>query len=177
MTRVRPPRAADSRRPVLGFLARCLGYWAVALLVLGRVPQVETAGIAVTVVTVARLFGLMGRHIVRQGNSLFVDGRGVSVVGDCSPHVAFLIYAAVVLAFPSNWRQRGLGLLFGAVVIMIFNTARIALLIQTLIWRPDWFEFAHVYLWQTGTVFVLFATFALWLRWVGPARPAVRARA
>lgn len=160
------------RAPVLRFLALCIVYWAAALFVLGRVPAVERAGIDVTVVTVEGAFRLAGQNVTRVGDSLFAGGQGVSIVSDCSPHIPYLIFAGVVLAFPSSWRRRALGLLVGAVVIHVFNTVRILALIQVLIWRPAWFEFAHVYLWQTGTVLVLFATFALWLRLFGNRPPA-----
>ena len=55
-------------------------------------------------------------------------------------------------------------LLLGALVIHVFNTLRILTLIWVLAWRASWFDFAHVYLWQTGTVLIVFLTFALWLR-------------
>ncbi len=168
----RKPRPTNSKNPVMRFLALCVAYWAGALFVLSRIPAVERFGIAITVATVEKAFQLTGQEVRRAGDSIFAGGQGVSIVADCSPHVPYLIFAAVVLAFPSGWRQRVLGLVFGAIVIHLFNTLRILALIQILIWRPDWFDFAHVYLWQTGTVLVLFATFALWLRWIGPAMPA-----
>ena len=117
---------------------------------------------------ISKAFAITGQHVTRVGSSLYAGGEGVSIVSDCSPHAPFLIFAAVVLAFPSTWRQRLLGLAVGAVGIHVFNTVRIIVLMQILIWRPAWFEFAHVYLWQTGTVLMLFVTFALWLRWLGP---------
>ena len=79
----------------------------------------------------------------------------------------YFIYADVVLAFPAPFRRRVEGLVAGALVITLFNTLRIMALIGILAWRRNWFEFAHVYLWQTGTVLVVFATFALWLRSIG----------
>lgn len=168
----RKPRPTNSRTPVLRFLTLCVAYWGGALLVLSRFPSVERFGIAITVATVESAFRLTGQEVRRFGDSIYAGGQGVNIVSDCSPHVPFLIFAAVVLAFPSGWRQRVLGLLFGAIVIHVFNTVRILALIQILLWRPAWFDFAHVYLWQTGTVLVLFATFALWLRWIGPAASA-----
>ena len=107
------------------------------------------------------------------GSALYVANTSIAIVSDCSPHMPYLIYAAVVLAFPATWRQRLFGLVTGALVIHAFNTIRILVLIAILSLRRDWFEFAHVYLWQTGTVLAVFATFALWLRsTTRPARPA-----
>jgi hypothetical protein len=59
------------------------------------------------------------------------------------------------------------GLALGAVAIHLFNTARILALYAVLAVRPGLFEFAHVYLWQIGTIVAVLAAFALWLAWIG----------
>lgn len=157
-----------ARKAMIGFLVRCLAYWGIALALVSRVPAVDSAGVSLTVRTLQLVLGLFHLPVQQEGSALFVLGTSVQIVSDCSPHTAFLIFAAVVLAFPATWRQRLTGLLVGAVVIHLFNTLRILALIAILAWKRDWFEFAHVYLWQTGTVIAVFATFALWLRWTAP---------
>jgi exosortase/archaeosortase family protein len=147
-------------------------YWGVALLAVSRIPAVDQAGISLTVRSLQAVLGLLRIHVERAGAALFVADTSVEIVSDCSPHTPYLIYAAVVLAFPATWKQRLIGLLAGAIVIHAFNTIRILALIAVLAYRRDWFEFAHVYLWQTGTVVVVFATFALWLRAAGSPRAA-----
>ncbi len=163
-------KRSPSRPPVVMFLVRCVLYWGAMLWAVSRVPAVERTGIALTVGTLQLAFGALGQTITRSGNALYTRGASVEIVSDCSPHLPFLIYAAVVLAFPAGWRQRLLGIAFGAVVIHLFNTVRIMTLIWILEWRSSWFDFAHVYLWQTGTILVVFVTFALWLRFL-PGRP------
>ena len=139
-----------------------------ALALVSRIPAVEQAGVSFTLRTLQLVLGLFRIPVQRVGSGLFVASTSVEIVSDCSPHMPYLIYAAVVLAFPASWRQRLIGLLGGAVVIHAFNTARILALIGILATKREWFEFAHVYLWQTGTVFAVFATFALWLRSTAP---------
>jgi exosortase/archaeosortase family protein len=146
------------------FLLKCLVFWGIALLVVSRFSFVEEAGIGLTVATLQHTLGLLGQSVTRSGPALFTGGASVEIVADCSPHMPYLIFAAVILAFPSSWKQRALGLLFGAVVIHVFNTVRILTLIWVLAWRRSWFDFAHVYLWQTGTILIVFVTFALWIR-------------
>lgn len=168
----RKTRGAGFRHgAVVGFLVRCLLYWGIGLFLVSRVPAIEATGIEITVATVEKVFAWTGQTISRMGNSLFAGDASVSIVGDCSPHIPYLIFAAVVLAFPSTWRQRAIGLVAGAILIHVFNTLRIIALMAILVWRESWFDFAHVYLWQTGTVLVLFAAFALWLKFVGPRGP------
>jgi exosortase/archaeosortase family protein len=171
----KPGKAATraDRKPVVMFLIKCLLYWGATLWLVSRFSFVENAGINLTIATLQRVMGALGQPIQRAGSAIYASGASIEIVSDCSPHMPFLIFAAVILAFPSSWRQRSLGLLFGAAVIHVFNTVRIMTLIWILSWRHDWFEFVHVYLWQTGTILIVFLTFALWIRTVSPRpRPA-----
>jgi len=161
------------QRPVVVFLIKCVVFWGIALLLVSRVPAVERAGIEVTVASLQATLNLVHQNVERHGNAIFAAGTSVEIVSDCSPHMPYLIFAAVILAFPSSWKQRLLGLLFGAVVIHAFNVVRIITLIWILAWKRQWFNFAHVYLWQTGTILIVFATFARWIRTVSVRpRPA-----
>jgi exosortase/archaeosortase family protein len=164
--------AASARRTVLAFLIRCFAYWGIALAIVTRVPRVEETGVRWTLATLQAVLRIVHVPVQRYGSALYVGHTSVEIVSDCSPHMAYLIFAAVVLAFPASWRARLVGLVAGAVIIHLFNTVRILALIGILSWHREWFDFAHVYLWQTGTVLVVFATFALWLRWLSapPAR-------
>jgi exosortase/archaeosortase family protein len=153
---------SPTRRPVVVFLIKCVVYWAAALLVVTRVPAIEEGGIRLTLGTLQLVMGAFGTQVRRMQSSLFVAGTGVEIVSECSPHMPFLIFAGVILAFPATWRQRAIGLLLGAATIHAFNTIRIMTLVWVLAWRRPWFDFIHVYLWQTGTILMVFATFALW---------------
>jgi exosortase/archaeosortase family protein len=167
-------RASSASRPILAFLARCVLYWGIALVVVSRVGAIEEAGIDLTLRTLQLVFGVFGQSVARHGASLVALGTSVQIVSECSPHLPFLIYAAVILAFPATWRERLIGLALGAAVIHVFNTARIITLMAVLSRRTEWFDFMHVYLWQTGTILIVFLTFALWIRVLGRARKAAR---
>jgi exosortase H (IPTLxxWG-CTERM-specific) len=167
-TAIRP-----SLRPIVLFLVRCLAYWGLSLWAVSRLTWIEEAGVSATVHTLHAVLRVFGTGVERMDSALFVGGTSVEIVSDCSPHMPYLIFAAVVLAFPAPWSRRLLGLLAGAAVIHVFNVVRILALIGVLVWKRSWFEFAHVYLWQTGTILVVFATFALWLRSLASrARPS-----
>jgi len=167
--------AASARRTVLAFLIRCFVYWGAALAVVTRFPWVEETGVRGTLATLQAVLRVFHVPVERFGSALYVAHTSVEIVSDCSPHMPYLIYAAVVLAFPASWRARLVGLVAGAAIIHLFNTVRILALIGILSWHREWFDFAHVYLWQTGTVIVVFVTFALWLRWISTAPPRVTA--
>jgi exosortase/archaeosortase family protein len=69
-----------------------------------------------------------------------------------------------IAAFPAPWRWKVGGLLAGAGLLWLYNMARILALVPVLAYRPQIFDFIHVYLWQTVTLLVVFALFLLWLK-------------
>lgn len=146
------------------FLVRCFLFWGAALWLVTRIPIIEQLGIRLTVATLRAALAPLGQSVEWFASVLYVGNESVQIVSDCSPHMPFLVFAGAVLAFPSSWRQRLLGLALGAVVIHLFNSVRILVLMGILVWQKSWFEFAHVYLWQTGTILIVFAAFALWIR-------------
>lgn len=162
MKKVGKRATASSQRPGVVFLVKCLAYWASALLLVSRFSFVEEWGVNLTLFTLQKTMGLFGQHIERAGSALYTRNASIEIVSECSPHMPFLIFAGVILAFPATWRQRAIGLLLGAATIHAFNTIRIMTLVWVLAWRRPWFDFIHVYLWQTGTILMVFATFALW---------------
>jgi exosortase/archaeosortase family protein len=162
--------ASRSAAPRWPALAACVAYWAAALLLVGRFPQVEAAGIRVTLLSVRAVLVGLGRHVEAIGDALSVGAVSLHIGSDCSPHLPYLIFAGGVLALPATWRQRAIGLLAGAVAIHVFNVTRILTLFAVRAARPEWFDFVHVYLWQVGTIVAVVAAFLSWLAWT--ARPA-----
>jgi archaeosortase B (VPXXXP-CTERM-specific) len=88
---------------------------------------------------------------------------GVEIIGECTGLFEMAIYAACVLAFPTSWRNRSLGLLFGIPAIYAFNILRIACLIVVGRYANSSFDFFHLYFWQ-GTLIVMITS--VWMLWI-----------
>ena len=102
----------------------------------------------------------------------------VKIIDECTGIYEMLIFSAAVLAFPTGWRDKGLGILMGCPMIYLFNLLRIAMLIVVGRFWPSAFDFMHVYFWQ-ATMIVMITT--VWLIWItkvvrrdetAPAHPA-----
>lgn len=156
-----PGRAAS--RAVMGFVVRFVAGWAIALGLVAWLPGLDRWAVGNTVSSlglVARLFRL---PFAASGTTVDVAQVGMQIVPDCTPLMPTAALAIAVLAFPSSWRWRLLGLAAGALVLWVYNLVRIYALVPVLRYRPEWFEFIHVYLWQTTTLLVVFALFMVWL--------------
>ena len=87
----------------------------------------------------------------------------VRIIGECTGLFEMAIYAACVLAFPTNWRKKSLGLLFGIPAIYAFNVLRILCLLIVGRYAISSFDFFHLYFWQ-GTLILMITS--VWMLWV-----------
>ena len=90
-----------------------------------------------------------------------------------------LIYSAAVCAFPTNWKNKSIGLLLGNPLIYLFNVLRIGMLIWVGHVERSWFDFMHVYFMQATMIVMITSVWLLWITRVvrdrdivQPARPA-----
>ncbi len=95
-----------------------------------------------------------------------VNGFAVAIEAGCNGVEAMLVLVAGVLAYPAPWRQRLAGLAGGIVAIQALNLVRIVSLFYLGQWNRQWFEWAHLYLWQALIMLDALVVWLLWMRWV-----------
>jgi exosortase/archaeosortase family protein len=159
----KPPRYGEVRA-VLGFLARFAGGWIATLVVLSFVPAIDRWAVGHTISSLLLVTHLFQVASTGANGSITIAGISIEIVPDCTPLMPTAVLWIAIAAFPAPWRTRLLGLAAGAILLWLYNMARILALVPVLAHRPEIFEFVHVYLWQTMTLLVVFAMFLLWLR-------------
>ena len=153
---------------MLGFLARFAAGWVATLVLLALVPAIDRWAVSHTVwslLLTTRLFGVASSGAE---SDIVIAGVSVQIVPDCTPLMPTAALWIAIAAFPARWRWKFGGLLAGAVLLWLYNMARILALVPVLAYRPQLFDFIHVYLWQTVTLLVVFALFLLWLKFQQP---------
>jgi exosortase/archaeosortase family protein len=141
-----------------------LGYWCAGLLLIALVPALAGAAVHATVLTFSRLLALL-RWPHQVADSVFLlGGAALEIVTDCTPLMPVVAFASAVLAYPARASSRLAACVAGFMILSGFNLARLLVLAVVLERAPWLFEFLHVYLWQTMTLFVVFLLFAGWLR-------------
>ena len=100
-------------------------------------------------------------------------GFSVNILNGCNGVYVMAILISAVLAFPSTWREKMVGLAIGIPGVQAVNLIRIVSLYYLGLRRPDLFEEFHLYVWQAG---VIIASMAIWIFWAeflvtGPDRP------
>ena len=97
------------------------------------------------------------------GDTVQFGSFGVTIISECTGLFEMAIYASCVLAFPTSWRNRGLGLLFGIPAIYAFNVLRILCLLLVGHYAFASFDFFHLYFWQ-GTLILMITS--VWMLWI-----------
>lgn len=92
-----------------------------------------------------------------------VTGFGVSIEPGCNGIEACIVLFAAVIAFPSTWRHKLIGLVAGFVAVQALNVVRVISLFYLGQWNTDVFNFAHEFLWQA---LIMLDVLIVWLLWV-----------
>lgn len=101
-----------------------------------------------------------------------ISGQGISIEAGCNGIEACIVLIAAMLAFPSPWRHKLLGLVLGILAVQGVNVLRVISLFYLQQWRADIFEFAHLYLWQALIMLDVLVVWLIWIRAMPEARTA-----
>ncbi len=94
-----------------------------------------------------------------------VNGFGVEMKDGCNGvNVVILLWSAV-LAFPGSVQWKAAGLLAGALAVQSLNFVRFISLFYLGQYSYSWFEFAHLYLWETLILLDGLVFFGLWVKY------------
>ncbi|NLN94148.1 MAG: archaeosortase/exosortase family protein [Candidatus Hydrogenedens sp.] len=96
------------------------------------------------------------------------------LVPECGAIEIMAIFVAAILAFPTLWRKRMIGLVAGIPIMYGVNIFRLTVL--AIIGAVDqsrvWFNFAHEYLWQAVYIIFVVAVWLVWVEYVVKRRPS-----
>ena len=134
-----------------------------------RVIEPFTAGIA-------RASGvglnLLGQQVTLRGTEIHGPRFAVNIRNGCNGVEAMLIFVAAVLAFPSSWRSRLVGLVLGIAAIQVVNLVRVIALYLTGVYFPKLFDASHTVVWQSIVILFGVLLWILWAnRWAAPTAP------
>jgi exosortase/archaeosortase family protein len=86
-----------------------------------------------------------------------------TIIGECTAYYPISIFIAAVVAFPSPWLRRVLGVLVGVPILLLINQVRLVSLCYIDRAFPKHFDMIHIVVWQS---LIVFFTVLLWILWV-----------
>ena len=159
-----PPRQNRMLRFLVLFpIFLAAGFCALLIPFLHPAVTAFTRGLVEISAIVIRLFGghATAQQVILQNP---LNGFAMEVLDGCNgDDVAVLLWAAI-LAYPASWRQKGKGLVFGTATIYVINFLRIISLFYLGQYDRQWFDFAHLYVWESVFVLLTLTIFWMWVR-------------
>ncbi len=159
------------QRFVLIFLALLVGLFTFSQLPWGQRWFVEpfTTGLASFCTALVALFdaevATYGKVIQSTRN-----GFAIEIMAGCNGVEAMIVLASAVLAFPSTWRHKLVGIGLGFVAIQALNVVRIISLFYLGQWSLTAFQWFHLYIWQALLILEALLFWLIWLKYA--PRPA-----
>jgi exosortase H (IPTLxxWG-CTERM-specific) len=155
------------RRFAILFVVLLVGLFAFELTPPGQAIVVPWTGLVAD--SSAGLIRAFDGDAVSEGKVLRSQKTGfaVSIEAGCNGVEAMLVLLAGMLAFPAPWKLKLIGLAIGVVAIQALNLVRIVSLFYLGQWNLQWFEWAHLYVWQA---LIMLDALIVWLLWTRAVR-------
>jgi exosortase H (IPTLxxWG-CTERM-specific) len=156
-----------SNRKAFRFLLPFALIFGISYLVFGIAPGVRLGVVkpytAVLARIVTAIINLFGAGAVAQDTLVRSPRFILDIAMGCDGVEASCLYLAGVLAYPTTWRARLIGLGIGVPVIHVINLARLVALYYAGVYLPSVVEELHVYVAQTIVILLSTAILIFWL--------------
>ncbi len=94
------------------------------------------------------------------------NGFAVAIQAGCNGVEALIVLVAAIIAFPSPWKHKMIGIVAGFFAVEILNLVRIISLFYLGQWNFEIFEWAHLYIWEALIMLDVLILFLIWLRYL-----------
>ena len=108
------------------------------------------------------ILNLLALKATVSGTSLQVQGFAAQIDDVCTGIFVVAIYLSAVLAYPSGPVEKLKGFMLGASAILILNLIRVLSLMYIGRYFPEFFETAHLLVWQS---LIIFSALLVWIYW------------
>jgi len=113
----------------------------------------------------AAMINFLGGHAHAQNMIMRApSGFGIEMKDGCNGVNVMILLWSAVLAFPASRLAKMIGLVLGGIAIHGLNFFRFVSLFYLGQFSTSWFEFAHLYLWETLIMLDALIFFGVWVR-------------
>jgi archaeosortase B (VPXXXP-CTERM-specific) len=116
-----------------------------------------------TAVLATAILSLVSSEASLTGNVVHLGPFAVEIIEECTGVFEALIFLAAVLAFPTGWVDKLIGIGLGVPILYAFNVARILVLLWVGRFHQQLFDFMHIYFWQATLILMITSVWLLWI--------------
>ena len=110
-----------------------------------------------------QILSLFSSETSLTGNMVHLGQFSVDIIEECTGIFEALIFLAAVLAYPTRWRDKLIGIGLGVPILYAFNLARILVLLWVGRFHYALFDFMHIYFWQATLILMITSVWLLWI--------------
>ena len=166
MARHKHSKPPSRRRQVVRFLVIFFGLWA-ALWAVPYVLRTFPPGVQnlcpITASWLGGVLSLLGFKVTVEGVMVTFGSSGLTIIAECTGYTALVLFLSVVVAYPSPVSKKLIGLAIGFPLILAFNLLRLVIMALVLAYKPQYFDFAHLYFWQVALIIFVVALVVFWI--------------
>ena len=140
----------------------------VGLVLLFSISSIENSLINFTAKSTNTLLNLFGIRSSLRGNTIILlsgTQAKLQIIPDCTGIYPFIIMVGFIFAYPAKLKNKLLGILFGGVLSLVVNYARLITLITVAEKSYDAFQYLHIFIWQTTFIILVIFYFLWWINW------------
>ncbi len=115
---------------------------------------------------------ILGLEITTIDQTMYFSNKGyIAINAGCSGLKQFSQFALLMIFFRGPWLKKLWFIPLGVFIVHLTNLFRIIGLSIVLLWKPDYWQFSHDYLFRP---FFYVVIFFMWIWWVEKIAPPVR---
>jgi exosortase/archaeosortase family protein len=111
----------------------------------------------------SKVLGIISIPCTYHGSIIQLPSISLDIKFGCNGLEAVMIFSVAVIAFPSSWKSKLLGIISGFIVIQVINIVRIAGLAYSGIHFKSLFEYVHIYIAQGMMVAISLGLFFVYI--------------
>jgi len=119
-----------------------------------------TASIVSSILNATGIWNTVEYNIIHLRNDTW------NVTSECTAVNAVFLFISFILAYPSSFKSKALGLITGIPLIMATNIVRLVVLGWVTEYWPRYAHLFHDYVWETIFLFFIIALWFLWINLV-----------
>lgn len=112
-----------------------------------------------------KVLNLFGQSTTFEQTVIMNKIFSIDISKGCDAVTPTILFLAAVLVFPISFKWKTPALIIAPLALAALNIIRIVSLFLIGVYAPDFFEFAHIELWQVIFIVFCFVGWVYWLIW------------
>ncbi len=118
----------------------------------------------------AFVLNLFGGNVEVSGSVLASDRCALNIVNECTAIIPMMILLCAIVAYPSRFNHKLLGLVLGLPLLFLLNLIRVVSLFYVSTYFKNYMDTAHLLIWQPLMILAVIAIWLIWASKVGYVR-------